>query len=542
MLTLRPFARRPIRSSGKVAVGIVLALGLVSCTSLPSDGAVSAKAVSAEAAPLALPTDSRPNIIIIYIDDLGYGDLSSYGATRVSTPNVDKMANGGVKLTDAHSSSATCTPSRYSLLTGEYAFRNNARVLPGDAAALIKPGKPTLPLMLKGAGYTTGVVGKWHLGLGDGSIDWNGKVAPGPLEIGFDYSFLLPATGDRVPTVYLEGHRVIGADPDDPITVSYREKVGNRPTGEENPELARFKADRGHNKTIVNGVPRIGYMGGGEAALWVDEDFHTVFTEKAVNFIRANKDRPFFLFHSFHDIHVPRLPHPRFQGKSQMGWRGDAIVQMDWMTGQIMQELEALGIAEDTLIIFTSDNGPVMDDGYADGAVDDAGDHKPAGPFRGTKYSIYEGGTRVPTIWYWPGSIAPRESTALVSQVDFYASIAELVGVDLGAGEAVDSQNHSAALTGRNSIGREYLFSEAVAGTSLRRGSMKYVAPLRKGARQPPFLIGKGLTSGTLDTPQLYNLATDPSEAHNIVDGNPDVANDLQMKLDAILASPQEGR
>ena len=368
MLPLSNFADRSMRCTGKILAGVAMVFGLASCSSWPNGDAVNAQMTPISQAAVE---DSRPNIIIIYIDDLGYGDLSSYGATRVHTPNVDKMANGGVKLTDAHSSSATCTPSRYSLLTGEYAFRNNARVLPGDAAALIRPGKPTLPSMLKRAGYTTGVVGKWHLGLGDGNIDWNGEVAPGPLEIGFDYSFLLPATGDRVPTVYLEGHRVVGADPADPITVSYREKVGNRPTGEENPELARFEADRGHNRTIVNGVPRIGYMGGGEAALWVDEDFHRVFTEKAVDFIRANKDGPFFLFHSFHDIHVPRLPHPRFQGQSDMGWRGDAIVQMDWMTGQIIQELEALGIAEDTLIIFTSDNGPVMDDGYADGAVED---------------------------------------------------------------------------------------------------------------------------------------------------------------------------
>ena len=205
-----------------------------------------------------------PNIVIFYVDDLGYGDVGSYGAIGVETPNIDRLAANGVRFTDAHSSAATCTPSRYSLLTGEHGFRREARILRGDAPLLIPLEKPTLPAMLKRAGYRTAVVGKWHLGLGQGDLSWNEAIKPGPLEIGFDCAFLLPATGDRVPTVYVENHQVVDLDPADPIEVSYKNKVGDRPTGYENPELLRYETDNQHNKTIVNGVSRIGHMAGGE--------------------------------------------------------------------------------------------------------------------------------------------------------------------------------------------------------------------------------------------------------------------------------------
>lgn len=362
-----------------------------------------------------------PNVIIFYADDLGYADVGYYGALGVETPEIDALAAKGVVFTDAHASAATCTPSRYSLLTGEYGFRAQAEILPGDAPMQIRPGKDTLASILKQAGYRTGVVGKWHLGLGDGYVDWNTAIKPGPLEIGFDYSFLLPATGDRVPTVYVENHEVIGLEADDPITVSYgAEKIGDRPTGVEQPEGRKQWADRQHSDTIVNGISRIGFMAGGKKAEWVDEEFPDVFTGNALDFIRDNKDQPFFLFHSYHDIHVPRIPHPRFVGESEMGPRGDAIVQMDWMTGQIVKELKALGIEDDTLLIFTSDNGPVLDDGYGDEAVEKLGAHKPWGPFRGGKYSAYEAGARVPTIVSWPGRVSPGKNDALISQVDFF--------------------------------------------------------------------------------------------------------------------------
>lgn len=480
--------------------------------------------------------ETPPNIVIFYIDDLGYGDVGSYGAIGVETPGIDRLAANGVRFTDAHSTAATCTPSRYSLLTGEHGFRLDADILDGDAPLLIRPARPTIASMLKQAGYATGVVGKWHLGLGDGDLDWNGDISPGPLDIGFDYAFLLPATGDRVPTVYVENREVVKLDPADPIAISYSGKVGDRPTGYENPDLLRQAADPQHSDTIVNGVSRIGHMGGGESALWVDEDFPDVFTAKAVEFIRTHRDEPFFLFHSFHDIHVPRLPHPRFEGATTMGPRGDAIAQVDWMVGEIVAELETLGIAENTLLIFTSDNGPVLDDGYADEAVTRLGEHRPSGPFRGGKYSAYEAGTRVPTIVYWPGSVDATVSNALVSQVDLYASLAALVGGDLRDGAALDSRNQLDAWLGRDETGREFLLEESVGTLSLRRGNWKYILPFDGRGGLEWVAEDKDIEGGFVTEPQLYDLDSDPGEQVNLADQHPDLVAELHAEATRIAA------
>ncbi|MCP4045141.1 MAG: arylsulfatase [Gammaproteobacteria bacterium] len=462
--------------------------------------------------------------------------MGVYGASGVETPNVDRLADNGLRFTDAHSTAATCTPSRYSLLTGEHGFRINAAILKGDAPALIKPGKPTLPGMLKKAGYTTGIVGKWHLGLGDGNMDWNGKIAPGPLEVGFDRAFLLPATGDRVPTVYIDDHKVVGLESADPIEVDYKKKVGTRIDGISNPGDLRVKADRQHSNTIVNGVSRIGYMGGGQNALWTDEDFPDVFTEKAIEFIRNNKDGPFFLFHSFHDIHVPRLPHPRFQGSSRMGPRGDAIVQMDWMVGQVMQELDRLGLTENTLVVFTSDNGPVLFDGYFDDAFEKLGDHQPAGPFRGAKTSLFEAGTRMPTILHWPAAVTAGESKALLSQVDLYASLANLVNQDLADGEAIDSLNLLDTFLGHSQSGREYLLEEGITGVAIRQGQWKYI-PASKRENGRAVIPVKMSETGWSKQPQLYNLETDIGERVNLAKQMPEKVEELQNALDTYVNS-----
>lgn len=472
----------------------------------------------------------HPNIVLLYVDDLGYADVGSYGAKGVETPNIDELAKKGVKFTDAHSSAATCTPSRYSLLTGNYAFRNKAAILPGDAPLLIDTTQTTLPKMLKKAGYTTGVVGKWHLGLGIGEVNWNEKVAPGPNEIGFDYSFLLPATGDRVPTVFLENGKVVNLSQNDPIEVSYGQKVGNRPTGLENPELLKVKADSQHSQTIVNGVSRIGFMGGGKDAEWVDEDFPFVFNQKAKDFMNQNKEEPFFLFYSFHDIHVPRVPHDKFKGKSKMGPRGDAIVQVDFVVGEIKKELEKLSLDKNTIIIFTSDNGPVLDDGYSDQAVELLGEHNPSGPYRGGKYSIYEAGTRVPTIVHWPGTVEATESNALLNQLDLYASFAALVTQPVPE-EIIDSQDHLDAWLGKSATGRKEMLEEGFT-LALRDENWKYIEPFN--GEIPDWMANKDIETGLSDKPQLYDLSEDKGEKTNLAGEKPDLVKKYQERIKEI--------
>lgn len=481
-------------------------------------------------------TAQKPNIIFIYVDDLGYGDVSCYGAKSVKTPNVDELANNGRLFTDAHCSASTCTPSRFSLLTGSHAFRNNAAILPGDAPLIINPEQETLADMLKKAGYATGVIGKWHLGLGDGKPDWNADIKPGPLEIGFDYSFLIPATPDRVPTVFVENHRVVNLDPSDPIRVNYDQRIGNDPIGLEDEEMLTMKADSQHSGTIINGISRIGYMSGGHKAYWKDEEFPNVLTSKAKEFINKNREQPFFLYFSLPDIHVPRSPNKKFVGKTNMGPRGDNIVQMDWIIGEIVKTVRVLNLEQNTLIVFSSDNGPVLDDGYGDGARIKVGSHKPAGDFKGGKYSAYEGGTRVPTIAYWPGRIQPGRSNALISQIDFFASLANLVGQNVTeASVAPDSFNLLPVLMGDSEQGRDELIEEAFT-MAFRSGDWKYIAPQIKPS--PGWLVNKDVASGLQNTPQLYNLRTDPREQKNLASEFPDRVESLSLKLKQMMSSP----
>lgn len=477
---------------------------------------------------------ARPNIVIILADDLGFGDVSCYGATKVQTPNIDRLAKEGLRFTDAHATSATCTPSRYALLTGEYPWRKKGTgILPGNAALIISPGRTTLPGMLQRAGYKTGVVGKWHLGLGpQGGPDWNGDINPGPLEIGFDYSFIMPATGDRTPCVYVENHRVVGLDPKDPIQVSFGARVGDEPTGQEHPELLKMRPSHGHDQTIVNGISRIGYMSGGKAARWVDEDMADVLTRQAVHFIEEHKEHPFFLYFATHDIHVPRVPHPRFVGKTGMGPRGDVIVQFDWSVSEIMKALNRLGLAENTLVILSSDNGPVVDDGYQDQAVRLLDGHKPAGPLRGGKYSIFEGGTRIPLIVHWPARVKPGVSDALVCHVDFLASFAALTGQTLAMSDAPDSFDVLDALLGKSTTGRSDLVEHAGV-LALRQGPQKYIEP----GQGPRRAVETNTETGQAPQGQFYQLADDLGETNNLSAQQPEKVRAGRARLVEIRAA-----
>lgn len=464
---------------------------------------------------------THPNVIVIYMDDLGYGDVSSYGATELETPNIDKLAGGGVRFTHGYASSATCTPSRYALLTGTYPWRNKrAKILPGTAPLLIDTTQLTLPKMLKEQGYHTGIVGKWHLGLGMGDIDWNSHIAPGPNEVGFDYSLIMAATQDRVPTVYIENGKVVNLDPEDPIEVNYKENFPGEPTGMDNPELLKMRWEHGHYNSIVNGISRIGYMRGGNSAQWIDEDMADYFLQKAQQYVKEHKNEPFFLYYALQQPHVPRTPHPRFVGKSGMGPRGDVILEADWCVGELVNTLEKEGVLDNTLIIFSSDNGPVLNDGYYDDAVEKLGDHTPAGPLRGGKYSLFEAGTRVPFITYWKGRIKPGTSDALVCQLDVLASLAHLTG---SAAKSRDSKNLLDVLLGESSKGRDELVLEANTRTAFRKGDWVMIPPYKGPAKNE----NVNIELGNSESYQLYNLKEDVGQQDNLAETHKEKLNEM---------------
>jgi arylsulfatase A-like enzyme len=474
----------------------------------------------------APPPSARPNIVLIYADDLGYGDVGCYGARAVQTPHVDRLAKEGLRFTSGYSTSSTCTPSRYSLITGEYAFRRKGTgILPGDAALIVPTDHATLPSILQRAGYATGVVGKWHLGLGAGKelLDWNTEIKPGPREVGFEYSFIMAATGDRVPCVYVENQRIVGLDPSDPIQVSYGQPIPGEPTGISERDHLKLDWSHGHNNAVVNGIGRIGFMKGGQAARWKDEDMADTFTRKGVEFIERHRDRPFFLYFATHDIHVPHVPHPRSAGQTTLGPRGDVIVQFDACVGELLGALDRLQLTNRTLVILSSDNGPVLDDGYKDYAVEKLGDHKPAGPLRGGKYTIWEGGTRMPFLVRWPGRVKPGVSEALVSQVDLCASFAALTGQQLGPQDAPDSFNVLPALLGESPTGREYVLEHS-GRVAIRQGKWKFI----------PGTGGKNAKRGPSGGDALYDLAQDPSESTDVAAEHPEPVTELSRKLEQL--------
>ena len=476
-----------------------------------------------------------PNVVIIYADDLGYGDLQCYGAKNVETPNVDRLAAQGIRFTNAHATAATSTPSRYSLLTGEYAWRKpGTDVAAGNAGMIIKPGQFTMADMFKSMGYSTSAFGKWHLGLGEKTAeqDWNAPLPAALADLGFDYHYIMAATADRVPCVFIENGMVANYDPSAPIYVSYKKNFPGEPTGKDNPELLyNLKHSHGHDMSIVNGIGRIGYMKGGGKALWKDENIADSITSHAVDYIMGHKDEPFFMYFATNDVHVPRFPHPRFRDKSTMGLRGAAIAQFDWSVGEIMRALKEAGIADNTLVILSSDNGPVVDDGYQDQAEELLNGHRPTGPFRGNKYSAFEGGTMIPAIVSWPKGIAARgeENNVLMSQIDWMASLGALIGARMPEGSAPDSYDRLGNLLGTDATDRPWVIEQSVDHTlSVRTPDWKFIEA-SDGAKMITW--GPKIETGYSKEPSLYNMKEDVSEQENVAAQHPKKVFAMQTLL-----------
>lgn len=482
-----------------------------------------------------------PHVIVIMADDLGYGDLSCYGATAVKTPNIDRLAAGGMRFTSGYCSASTCTPSRYSLLTGSYAFRRpGTGIAPPNSPLIIPHETFTLPDLMKQAGYQTAVIGKWHLGLGGaGGPDWNGELTPGPQELGFDYHLLLPTTNDRVPQVYVENRRVLNLDPKDPLWVGAKKPSPDHPTGITHRETLKMDWSEGHNGTIHNGISRIGFYTGGNAARFRDEDLADKWVEQSVQWIESVRSKPFFLFFASHDLHVPRIPHERFQGATSLGFRGDSIVQLDWCVGELMKTVERLGLAENTLFVFCSDNGPVMDDGYKDQALEKRGDHRAAGPWRGGKYSIHEGGTRTPFITHWKGRIPSGVSEETVCTIDLATSFAALTGTPLPPDAFPDSFEVMDALLGKpGAKGRDHLIQQDNGQTGnygFRAGNWKLQRHDSRRTRN------RTVEQPLADTPapqyQLFDLSKDPGETTDVSADHPDVAERLKNQLAQLISA-----
>ncbi len=370
---------------------------------------------------------ATPNIVLILADDLGYGDVGCYGATKVKTPNIDRLASEGRRFTDAHSASAVCTPSRYALLAGEYPFRKNLwGPVMNPSPLVIEPSRTTIASLLKRQGYATACFGKWHLGFGSKpKPNWNADLKPGPLELGFDHYFGIPVVSSHPPFVWVEDHRVVGLDPADPLV------YGGAPPTQEFPEKMMTPA-----------------ISGGKAAhaLYRDEELGASLTEKATAWMRSQKGTPFFLYFATPHIHHPFTPGARFKGSSQAGRYGDFIQEFDWMVGEVMRTLDELKLSDNTLVILTSDNGGMLNQGGQDAWK--AG-HRLNGDLLGFKFDSWEGGHRVPFIARWPGKIpAGSLSDQLICHVDMLATFAALTGSKLTGADGPDSLNVLPALTG----------------------------------------------------------------------------------------------
>ncbi len=486
---------------------------------------------------------SLPNVILIYADDLGYGDLSCQGATKVQTPNIDKLAEEGRRFTDAHTASAVCTPSRYALLTGEYPIRIDSW---GPLATLNKLLIDTTTLtvgkVFQNKGYQTACLGKWHLGFGTEENDWQVPLGPGPNEVGFNYYWGVPFVNSGSPFVYVENKTVVGYDSNDPLVYlgrNYKGDLKPSPT----PTFPKEASKKSDNL----------FAGALEAhKIYDDEKTGTYLTEKATSWITQNKENPFFLYFATTNIHHPFTPAPRFKGTSQAGLYGDYIHELDWMVGELVKTLEENGLTENTMIIFTSDNGAMLNLG---GRIAVEKGHKINGDLLGFKFGVWEGGHRVPFIVKWPGKVPENTvSDQLISSLDMLATFTALTGQEESLSLAdKNSVNVLPAFLGEEGSVREELLlaPRRPENLSLRQGKWMYIPAKGSGGfggSKPEhhawggpagvaFVGGKNsdMENGKLkaDAPsaQLYNLETDPNQTQNIVNDNPEIVAKMDARL-----------
>lgn len=483
---------------------------------------------------LARAASDPPNIVFVLADDLGYGDLSCYGATKVATPNIDRLAAEGMRFTDAHSPHSVCTPTRYGLLTGRYAWRAwaRSRCVWSDDPLLIDTERLTLASLLESAGYTTACVGKWHLGFGaPGEPGWqqrlgpdyNRALNPGPLEVGFDYFFGIPHVG-QYPHIFIENHQVVGLRPDSPLQLVLDERTVNRSSYRQRLDL----------------TPRHTFTGG-EGTSYKHEDLAVALTDKAVAWLEAKPKEPFFLYFAQRNVHAPLRPNPRFQGQSAIGVYGDFILELDWAAGRILDTLESTGYAGNTLVVFSSDNGAVQM-GHRPAEIVDYSGHKANGPLRGQKTEVYEGGHRVPLLARWPGKVeAGATSDQLVALTDMLATAAELLNRSLPDNAGEDSFSFLPALLGRAPAGevRDTIVHDSNRGQfAIRQGPWKLLLCQGGGG------IGWEPVGYDPLKPrgQLYNLERDPGEANNLYVSQRERVGELTALLEQIQMSGRSRR
>ncbi|MEM9021021.1 MAG: arylsulfatase [Planctomycetota bacterium] len=459
-------------------------------------------------------TGSPPNIIVVLADDLGWGDLTCYNAdSRVSTPNLDRLAKDGIRFTDAHSPSAVCTPTRYGLLTGRYCWRSRLKrgVLGGNSKLLIEQGRATVASMLQEAGYHTACIGKWHLGLqtGPGKVDWQQPMRPGPVTVGFDYFYGIPASLDMAPYVWVENDRLV-AQPTERVPAS------------------------GHRREGGGGF----WRGGAIAPGFKHADVQPTLIEKSVQYINQRNgqvpDQPFFLYLPLASPHTPWVPSEPFMGRTGVdapgGYYTDFVAEIDWGIGQLIHALEAGGELDNTLIIVTSDNGSH----WLAADIERHGHHA-NGPWRGQKADIYEGGHRVPFVLHWPaGAKAGAVCDQPVCHVDLFATFASIAGKPLEADQAEDSFDLTPLLNepGLQNPIRASMVLHALNGTfAIRVGQWKLI---------PDNLGSGGFTRPSNQEPetdqpngQLYNLAEDPGETSNLYTQHPERVEQMRALLEA---------